>query len=45
MTNKFAQCLFALLIAIGLVFTASNATAQSATSAALAEQYPTQQAQ
>jgi hypothetical protein len=35
MTNKFAQCLFALLIAIGLVFTASNATAQ----------YPTQQAQ
>ena len=35
MTNKFAQCLFALLIAIGLVFTASNATAQSATSGSI----------
>lgn len=35
MSNKFAQCLFALLIAIGLVFTASNATAQSATSGSI----------
>ena len=31
MTNKFAQCLFALLIAIGLVFTTSIACAQTVT--------------